>query len=268
MARTNWIAQHALDWLSTQEKQFLTNNLASYLYGTELPDNAQAPNGVGDTSKHHVYFYLNGPLQDDASAVRARQEFAIAQALFEKGNFSGAAEHLGMVTHYVADVAVFGHVMGASTAWGAENHHSDYEDYVLAQTNTYQSGFGVYLVFDGALSSISAYDAAAAVGRDTTFDGGGLLTAVWMDQHYSWSNSTFTNRAGESLNIATNAVADVLHTFYVETVTLSPTPSTTTPATSTPSPVIPEFPLNTTLLVVIVLFSAVSVLWRKTSTLK
>jgi hypothetical protein len=35
----DWIAQHALDWLPTQEKQYIQDNLAVYLYGTELPDN-------------------------------------------------------------------------------------------------------------------------------------------------------------------------------------------------------------------------------------
>src|SRR5512134_2582410 len=52
----DWIAHHALDWLSTQQKQFIVNNFASYLYGTELPDNGNAPDGIGDTTKHHVYF--------------------------------------------------------------------------------------------------------------------------------------------------------------------------------------------------------------------
>src|SRR5665647_1312773 len=84
----DWIAQHALDWLPTQEKQLLTENLASYLYGTELPDNKNTPNGVGDTTKHHIYFFVNGSLQDDAAAVRAKQEYANAQASLTAGNLS------------------------------------------------------------------------------------------------------------------------------------------------------------------------------------
>ena len=32
----DWIAQHALDWMPTQEKQYILDNLAAYLYGTEL----------------------------------------------------------------------------------------------------------------------------------------------------------------------------------------------------------------------------------------
>jgi hypothetical protein len=49
-------AQHALDWLPTEEKQYITDNLATYLYGTELPDNNGAIDGIGDTTKHHIYF--------------------------------------------------------------------------------------------------------------------------------------------------------------------------------------------------------------------
>jgi hypothetical protein len=141
--------------------------------------------------------------------------------------------HLGMVAHYVADMAVFGHVMGASTAWGAENQHSDYEDYVLDRTESYSSEFTGYLMFDGNLAAVSAYDAALALARDTTFDDGGGLTCTWMDQHYNWSDPTFRNRAGESLNLAVNAVADVLHSFYGEVV-------------------IPEFPLWTILQVLMI----------------
>jgi hypothetical protein len=144
---------------------------------------------------------------------------------FNAGNRSGAARELGIVAHYVADMAVFGHVMDDSTAWGAEQHHSDYEDYVDTRTNSYQDTFNSYLAFDGNLTTKTAYDAALALAHDSTFDDNGNLTCVWMDANYNWSNPQFTNRAGESLNLAVNAVGDVLHTFYVQT-----------------APPIPEFP--------------------------
>ena len=214
----DWIAEHALDWLPQQEKQFLLDNKASYLYGTELPDNNQASDGIGDTTKHHVYFFANESLQDDAAAVRAREEYANAVHFFNVGNLSEAAKRLGAMAHYIADVAVFGHVMGAPTAWGAESHHSDYEDYVLSRTDNYVNEFNGFLAFDGSLRVISAYNATLTLASDTTFDVGGDLTCVWMDQHYNWNDPAFKNRAGESLSLAVNAVADVLHTFYAETV--------------------------------------------------
>jgi len=215
----DWIAEHALDWLPQEEKQFLLDNKAVYLYGTELPDNGQAADGIGDTTKHHVYFSADGTVQDDVAADRAEEEYAKAVAAYDDGNFSGAAKQLGIVTHYVADMAVFGHVMGASTAWGAEVHHtSDYEPYVQTRTNSYMDDFDSFLAFDGSLSTVSAYYAGLALANDTTFDAGGQYTCVWMDQNYDWSDAAFKNRSGESLNLAVNQVADVLHTFLSQVV--------------------------------------------------
>ena len=212
----DWIAQHALDWLPLEEKQFILNNIANYLYGTELPDNGGAPDGIGDTVKHHVYYFANGSLQDDASAVRAQEEYGKAVKLFKAGNLAYTAKTLGVMTHYIADVAVFGHVMGLETEWGNETHHSDYETYVNARTNNYTDEFNTFLAFDGNLSEIFAYHATLTLANDTTFDGDEGLTCVWMDENYNWSDSTFKNRCGESLNFAVNLIADVLHTFYLE----------------------------------------------------
>jgi hypothetical protein len=221
----DWIAEHALDWLPTQEKQFILDNKASYLYGTELPDNGQAPDGIGDTTKHHIYITVAGGVQDDAAAVRARDEYSLALNYYQVGNLSEAAKHLGAVMHYVADMAVFGHVMGASTSWGAETHHSDYEDYVLTHTNRYADDFSNFLAYDGSLSVLSANDAAVNLANGTTLDGGGQYTCVWMDAHYNWSDPVFKNRCGESLNLAVNAVADVLHTFNAEVVVVPEFPA-------------------------------------------
>jgi hypothetical protein len=120
------------------------------------------------------------------------------------------------MTHYIADMAVFGHVMGVSTPWGAEVHHSDYEEYVNASTSAYIAEFNAFLSFDGNLDPISAYEAAKKLAYDTTFDTDGDLTCAWMDQNYNWNNPVFRNRAGESLNLAVNYVTDVLHTLYLE----------------------------------------------------
>lgn len=215
----DWIAHHALDWLPDNEKAFILDNLAVYLYGTELPDNGEAADGIGDTAKHHVYYFSNGSLQDDASAVRAQQEFDNAFSLYLSGKVSEAVKKLGAVTHYISDVAVFGHVMAASTDWGVEIHHSDYETYVNGRTNSYYDDFNAFLSFDGALELTSAYNATLKLAFDTTFDVDGDYTCVWMDTHYNWSNPTFMGRCGESLNLAVNLVADVLHMFYSKIMT-------------------------------------------------
>jgi hypothetical protein len=107
----DWIAEHALEWLPSEEKQFLLDNKAVYLYGTELPDNGQAVDDIGDTTKHHVYFSADGSVQDDVAADRAEEEYAKAVEAYNAGNVGGAAKQLGMVTHYIVDMAVFGHVI-------------------------------------------------------------------------------------------------------------------------------------------------------------
>ncbi len=217
----DWIAQHALDWQSPVQGMPALP-LTDFLYGTELPDNSGAPEGMGDTSKHHIYFFANGLVQDDVSAKRAQQEQNNAVNLFKAGDLTGAARRLGMMTHYISDVGVFGHVMGSATNWGAETHHSDYEDYVNDRTNRYTSEFSSFLTFDGNLENISAYDAAVTLANNTTFDAGGAQTCVWMDQNYDWADPVFRSRCGESLDLATNLVADALHVSFVEMVSVQP----------------------------------------------
>lgn len=217
----DWIAQHALDWLPSGEKQYIENNLAVYLYGTELPDNGQASDGIGDTSKHHIYYFSNGTLQDDSSAVRASEEYNITLSHLNANDFKNAAKHAGIMTHYIADMAVFGHVMGSSTDWGDEVHHSDYENYVNTRTDSYIDDFNTYLSYDGSLDTITAYDAAKNLAYDTTFDLDGDLTCAWMDKNYNWSDPVFKDRSKESLNLAANYLADVLHTLYSNTFNVS-----------------------------------------------
>src|SRR3990170_9127856 len=215
----DWIAQHALDWLPVEEKQYILDNLAAYLYGTELPDNGQAPDGIGDTAKHHIYYNSAEVMTDDAAAIRASAEYSNALNFLKANEYVKAANGTGIMSHYIVDMAVFGHVMGSSTDWGAEVHHSDYETYVNERTSNYGAEFNSYLSFDGSLAMISAYDAAKNLAYDTTFDVDGDLTCVWMDQNYNWNDSTFKNRAGESLNLAVNKIADVLHTLATESTT-------------------------------------------------
>jgi len=220
----DWIAQHALDWLPLEEKQYILNNLASYLYGTELPDNGGTPDGIGDTAKHHIYYNSTEFMTDDAAAIRAATEYNNALNYLSTSDLQKAAKTAGIMSHYIADMAVFGHVMGIGTEWRDEEHHSDYETYLNARTSNYADEFSSFLSFDGSLVTLSAYDAAKNLAYDTTFDVDGDFTSVWMDQNYNWSNPTFRNRAGESLNLAVNYLADVLHTLYVDASSPQPSP--------------------------------------------
>lgn len=214
----DWIAEHALDWLSPDEKHYLDVNLDVYLYGTELPDNPNPDDGIGDTTKHHIYFSSDGTLVDDSAALRAQEEYNKIVSYLKTNHLEEAAKTAGIMSHYISDVAVLGHVMGSGTDWGSEEHHSDYENYVNTRTNNYIDDFNIYLSFDGSLDNISAYEAAINLAYDTTFDIDGNLTCIWMDNNYDLSDPTFKARCGESLNLAVNYLTDVLHTLYIETM--------------------------------------------------
>jgi PKD repeat protein len=214
----DWIAQHALEWLPIEEKQYILDNFNSYLYGTELPDNSGPEDGIGDTATHHIYYNRNGELTDDSSASRAAVEYSHAKSHLVNKNYVDASKYAGIMSHYIVDVGVFGHVMGKNTDWGAEVHHSDYENYVTAQMGEYNSTeFDGYLVFDGNLDTKSAYDAAIELAYYTTFgDGNNIRNCTWMDDFYSWDNNVFKGSCGASLNYSVNYLTDVLHTLAVE----------------------------------------------------
>jgi len=211
----DWIALQATNWLPEEERWWILKSLDQYLLGNELPDNAGHPLGIGDTALHHVYYDSSESLTDDSSAVRALTEYDLALGFLNEGDYSAAALHAGIMSHYIVDVGVFGHVMGSGTDWGAEVHHSDYEDRVETRTDEYPTDtFSTYISYDGTLSEIDAYDASLDIAYDTTFDTDGTLTCVWMDANYDWNNQIFVDRAGESVNLCVNTLADVLHTLY------------------------------------------------------
>jgi hypothetical protein len=236
----DWIAEKALNLLPYHESSFIHDNLSSYLLGTEYPDN---PSFIGDTTKHHIYFDLTGDLTDDSSAVRAQTEYDIAVNFYLNNDISSTSLHLGMVTHYISDMAVFGHVMGTLTPWGTEEHHSDYETYINNNLHLFEP----YITPLG-LTNITAYDASITLAYDTTFGKDNQFNCTWMDTNYDFNNTQFINRCGSSLNLAVNKVASVLHTFYIQNSN-SPSPSpTSTPTpvpTNTPSPTVPITSLPT-----------------------
>jgi hypothetical protein len=194
----DWIADEALT-MQTANITFLTSTYHSeYLLGTEAPDN---PALIGDSINHHVYYYSSGALQDDASAVRAQSLYDLALASLEGGNFSAAAYRIGVMTHYIADLGVFGHTMGADTDWGAEEHHSDYEEAVGEMLGSVSLPSGM------ELWNMSARDAALGLARNTTFGAGDVRPNVWMDDNYDWANPEFEASAMASLYGSVSAVA-------------------------------------------------------------
>jgi hypothetical protein len=150
----------------------------------------------------------------------------------KNGSYAVAAWFAGAMTHYIDDVASWPHVLATE----AHEAHSDFENQVSKATGSYAaSTFAV--TYDGTLETISASDAATALGQDTSYDGGKTNNALWMDQNFQsvWTNvnqwsAAFKSRATESLNLAVNTVADVLHTLTVESGTNVPASGGGTPS--------------------------------------
>jgi hypothetical protein len=76
--------------------------------------------------------------------------------------------------------------------------------------------------------------AKTMLAPSTPLDGGGAFSCVWMNNNCNISNPVYWNGAGESLNLAVNALTDVLHTLYVNANPQS-TPTTSPSSTSSPT---------------------------------
>jgi len=213
----DYILDHALNMLPSAEKNTIVHNLSLALYGTEIPD------ATSDFNNMHIYYDSDGQLTDDAAARRAREKYNSALGYLRSGDYNNADEQIGAMSHYIDDVAVFGHVMGSGTSWGEETHHSDYETYVQNKTTSYTSStFDPYIVYDGSLTGVSAYDAATSIAYTITFGSGAIQSCTWMDTNYGFGNSTFMNSCGASMNLAVNYLAEVLHQLYLDCGLLPP----------------------------------------------
>jgi len=204
----DWIADKALS-IQTRDVAFLkTTYHSEYLIGTEAPDN---PDYIGDSiANHHVYYYSNGTAQDDVCADRAKAMYDSALPQLVAGDYSVAAYYIGAMAHYISDVGVFGHTMGAYTDWSAEVHHSDYED-------EFEDIIDILTLSSGTvLSDSSAYDATMALARTITFGGGSIKSNTWMDTNYDWADDVFDTSAKASLYSATSAVAAVINHLIAE----------------------------------------------------
>ena len=210
----DWIAEMALTD-QTRDVTFLTTTYhAKYLLGTEAPDNTEY---IGDSiTHHHVYFYASGNLQDDKSALRSSQMYQVALGYLTVGDYENAAYYIGAMTHYIADVGVFGHTMGSGTDWGSETHHSDYENVILSMTSSLEPPTGMSLL------DKDAYNSTLDLARDITFGKGAIKPNEWMDTNYDWADSVFVASAMASLYGSVASVASALNHLLIEAETLIP----------------------------------------------
>lgn len=209
----DWIAEHALDFLADEEKQYILTNLETYLYGTELPDKATGADAIGDTDLHHYYLNESGVIKDDSAGQRATQEYLLAEGYIENGDLSKGLLHLGVMTHYIADMAAFGYVMN-DTYWGSPNNSTKYINDVNSNMTSYSSEFNNHLHKLTGLGISYASDGALLVAQNTTFNPNGYRNCTWMDANYNWLNISFKSRCGESLNLVVNVISSLLHNFY------------------------------------------------------
>lgn len=208
----DYILQKAINMLPVNMRSNV--DMTAAYYGTEIPDCTGGIYCKGDVVKHHVYYKADKTLQDGSAAIRAQAEYNLAKSYLQQGNKYQFSLHLGAMSAYISDMGVFGHTMGAGTAWGPETHHSDYESYV----ENHFSSFGTS--FDGALSSISASDATLKLAKETTFDAS-RYTNVWMDDNYGWTNAAFVSRTRYLISYDTNIVADVIYTLMSTTPSIA-----------------------------------------------
>ena len=202
----DWIANAALQ-PQTKDVTFLrTTYNALFLLGTEAPDN---PAYIGDTGNHHVYYYSDKTVKDDVSADRAASIYASALAYIKSNDLDLAAFEVGVMAHYISDVGVFGHTMGASTDWGAEVHHSDYE-------NAFESRLGSISYPSTSLGNSSAYQATTGLAYKITFGNGAIKANTWMDTNYDWIDPVFEESAMASLNASVAAVAAAINYLMIE----------------------------------------------------
>lgn len=202
----DWIADQALK-LQTRDIAFLSETYhARYLLGTEAPDN---PDLIGDAFEHHVYYYSSGNVQENDAALRAADLYDSALEDIGSSQLPDAAYHIGIMVHYIADGGAFGHTMGADTDWGAEVHHSDYED----EVNTLVSSYTPEV--DAPLGQTDAYNSTMALAKEITFGNGTIRANVWMDQNYDWADPDFTNSARSTLVASILAVACAINSLLV-----------------------------------------------------
>ena len=227
----DWIAAHALNMLPAKHKDFLNKYLKLYLYGTEFPDRSAASwggiSGYGDKATHHIYFFDNGTLKEDAAGKRATEEYGKALTAYSDKNYNACAVYLGCIAHYIGDMGVYAHTISG------EKHHDQYEAYVEIRTLDYSGGvFEKYLGYSYEIHGMDPDNASLILARISRFGGGKVKDAWWMDDNYDWSNQTFRDSAGNSLNDTVVYLALTLEGFFERVEVKESTPPQPQPASN------------------------------------
>ncbi len=225
----DWVAHQALEMVPDSEKAWLIPHRAMFLLGTEAPDNSSilascgSPHtGYGDTGQGHSVDWNDdhtgwalrdtGELQDRA-ARRAQEEYNKAIIAFQQDNPSDAAFYLGAMAHYVGDVSQYGH------SGPGEDHHSDYERWVSSRSEIDDTVFTGF-IDASSLVRRTPYTAVKRISKATSEGRGSIMSFEEMDATYvnKTGNDDYLASIGHALNLASNELADVLHTFFLNVV--------------------------------------------------
>ena len=194
----DWIADKALAFQTADVSFLLTTYHSDFLIGTEAPDNGEY---VGDSYNHHVYYRSSGALQADVGALRAREMYKSALDCLKASDYEHAAYYAGAMAHYISDVGVYSHTMGASTDWGTSTSHAAYEDHVHTMLGSLTAPQTTALVWN------DAYNVTISLAHKTTFGAGPIKPNTWMENNYNWNDPAFKSSCLESLNESVRAVA-------------------------------------------------------------
>ena len=116
------------------------------------------------------------------------------------------------MAHYIGDVSQFGHT------YPDEDNHSNYEGWVGRRTTEFDSMFSVYLRESSLVRRVPS-TAVRRISLRTNRGFGTILVAEEMDRLYDEGRpQEFVDSIGESLNLAVNELADVLHRFFLNEV--------------------------------------------------
>jgi len=212
----DWIALKANQFLPVANQSWLNAYMQIYLRGTAAPDNSSESynglTGYGDKSNHHNYYNSTGHTTEDDAAVRAQEEYNKALNAIQNKKYDEAAWYAGCMTHYIADVAVWGHVMDNETV------HSNYENSANTRMDEPTEDY-FQPTFDGTYDTITAHQACVDVGWESyRGDASWDYNCNWMDANYhaftgDHPDDDFENRAEHMIELCINKITDLLYSL-------------------------------------------------------
>ena len=221
-----------LAWLNSQRHYAF--------FGTEAPDlgksklqksfRNQIDGNYRDTSPCHCILYNdNEEMFQPFAANRVEAEFAKAKAAIEDENWRLAAFYVGAMSHYIADLSQFMHLMGSGSRWNGgigedQDVHADYEKVFENRVNFQTKKLPLMEDYIEAATITADNPRAIAieVGLFTDTGGGtdqtpGEMYETILGYHEDgihmkpdeWDQD-FLDQSGKNINKAANAIAKLL----------------------------------------------------------